>query len=123
MNLKFFFPVSSLNAIIPSLRFAEISKWRYWIASAIVLIILGYAKQVNGSDFNFNSLNGLFTPTAAEKFFDEGTEKFEQEIRILIKMRDSDFTGDILKIQTEFDESEIPEAIIEPDNFLEKTNF
>ena len=107
MNRKFSLPVSSLQAI---------AKWRYAIAFALVLTILGQAKQVSGSDVNLNNLNnlnGLFTPTAAQRFFEKGIENFEKEVRILVRVGESDVTGNILKIQTEFDESEVPETIID----------
>ncbi len=95
MNRKFSLPVSSLQGI---------AKWRYGIAFALVLTILGQAKQVSGSDINLNNLNnlnGLFTPTAAQRFFEKGIENFEKEVRILVRVGESEFTGNILKIQTE----------------------
>ena len=113
MNLKYFFPVSALKAI---------ARWRYAIACVLMLLILGQAKQVNGADFNPNNsvTNALFTPTAAQRFFEEGVKDFEAEIRLLVRTGESDFTEDILQIKTEFDQSEIPEAIVEPDDFWEE---
>lgn len=46
MNRKFSLPVSSLQGI---------ARWRYGIAFALVLTILGQAKQVSGSDVNLKT--------------------------------------------------------------------
>ncbi len=46
------------------------------------------------------SINGLFTPTAAQRFYEAGREDFEREMKYL---RDSEryFSEDILQIDTE----------------------
>lgn len=91
------------------------------IATITILTIFASPKPVNGSELN-NVVNGLFTPTAADRFFQKGVAEFEQEIRILSLIQDSDFTENILDIQTEFDDSKIPEAITSPENF-DRRNF
>ncbi len=63
----------------------------------------------------------MFTPNAAQKFFDQGVENFEKQVRILNIKPEAGLTGDILKIKTEFEESEVPKATINPDDFLEET--
>ena len=68
---------------------------RWAIAIITLLTVLTPAKQVNGSEFN--DVNGLFTPTAADRFFQKGVEKLDREIRILSLIRDSDFTENILE--------------------------
>ncbi|HHP7232337.1 MAG TPA: hypothetical protein ACFCUY_15930 [Xenococcaceae cyanobacterium] len=85
-----------------------IKRWRYAITFALMLLIWVQAKPANGSEINLNHLNGLFTPTAAQRFFEAGREDFEFEVRTLVQMNESEFTGDILQIKTEFDE--LPES-------------
>ncbi|MDJ0746356.1 MAG: hypothetical protein QNJ32_23745 [Xenococcaceae cyanobacterium MO_167.B27] len=64
MNCKSFLGVSLLQAT----------------SLTIMLTISAEAQSVSGSNFN---LNGLFTPNAAQKFFDEGVENLEKQVIVL----------------------------------------
>lgn len=72
------------------------------IAIAIVLILAGdTAKAQDGlASVNDFVLNGLFTPTAAQRFFETGRENFARETRIL-EDPERYFDGDILTIAPE----------------------
>ena len=57
-----------------------------WFNTLLVAVIIGFlavtaAKAENNLDFD--ALNGLFTPTQSERFFQEGRENFEREVEIL----------------------------------------
>ncbi|MDJ0533955.1 MAG: hypothetical protein QNJ70_15955 [Xenococcaceae cyanobacterium MO_207.B15] len=98
MNCKSFLAVSLLQAT----------------SLTIMLTISAEAQSVSGSNFN---LNGLFTSNTAQKFFDEGVENLQKQVTILNIKPEADLTGDILKIKTKFEESEVPKATINPDDF------
>ncbi len=72
------------------------------IAIAIVLMLAGdTAKAQNDlSTVDGFVLNGLFTPTAAQRFFERGRENFDREARIL-EDPERYFAGDILQIDPE----------------------
>ena len=57
------------------------------LAIAILLVIvgaIGTAKgQTNVPNLNQSVINGLFTPTAADRFFEEGRRNMEREREIL----------------------------------------
>ncbi len=57
------------------------------LAIAILLVIvgaIGTAKaQTNAPNVSQSVLNGLFTPTAADRFFEEGRRNMERESEIL----------------------------------------
>ena len=50
------------------------------LAVALGMLVVVAAKAE--SNFNFDVLNGLFTPTQSERFFQAGREDFEREIDI-----------------------------------------
>ena len=64
-----------------------VSFWGTSLAIAIILVIvaaIGTAKAQNTlPNFNQANLNGLFTPTAADRFFEEGRRNMEKEAEIL----------------------------------------
>ena len=79
----------------------------YWleslvIAIAIVLMVAGDTAKAQNSVAAMNDfiLNGLFTPTAAQRFFATGRENFEREAQIL-NAPERYFDGDILQIDSE----------------------
>lgn len=79
----------------------------YWleslvIAIAIVLMIAGETAKAQNSLSLPNSfiINGLFTPTAAQRFFETGRKNFARETRVL-EQPERYFDGDILKIAPE----------------------
>ena len=50
----------------------------------VIIAAIGTAKAQNTlPSFNQSSLNGLFTPTAADRFFEEGRRNLEREAGIL----------------------------------------
>ena len=73
------------------------------LAIAIFLVIVsavGTAKAQNTRpNVNQSSLNGLFTPTSADRFFKQGREQMEREIEILANPEDY-LSGNILQINT-----------------------
>ena len=64
------------------------------------------------------ALNGVFTPTAAERFFEEGREDFEDEIDFL-NNSDDYLNGDLLLFDKELIE-QIQETKPLPDSELNK---
>jgi hypothetical protein len=54
---------------------------------------------------NSQILNGLFTPTNAQRFFEQGRREFQREEKIFVDREDY-FNGDILKIKEEFTSQE-----------------
>ncbi len=72
---------------------------------AIALVIMGNISVAQAQNtavppnLNDSSLNGLFTPTSADRFFEEGRLKFEREIEILTNPEDY-YNGAILQIET-----------------------
>ncbi|MDJ0798207.1 MAG: hypothetical protein QNJ51_15535 [Calothrix sp. MO_167.B12] len=70
---------------------------------AIALVILGTivtAKAQNTlPNLNQSVLNGLFSPTAAERFFEEGRRKMDKETQILVNP-EAYKREDILQINT-----------------------
>ena len=79
-----------------------LSSSRLWTRLAIVLILsISSAANPVTAEIRIDSvLNGLFSPTEAERFFQEGRRKFEQEITILQSSQYS-FSDDILQIDPE----------------------
>lgn len=73
------------------------------LAIAIALVIIGgmgTAKAQNAvPKLNQSVLNGLFSPTAAERFFEEGRRDIEREVKILAHPERYK-REDILKIDT-----------------------
>ena len=66
-----------------------------------------------------NTLNGLFTPTAAQRFFETGKIYFEREIDF-VSDSENYFNGDILQL----DEEELKEPIEEIQQIQnERNNF
>ncbi len=72
------------------------------IAIAIVLMLAGDTAKAQDRLVNVDGfvLNGLFTPTAAQRFFETGRENFDREARIL-EDPERYFAGDILQIDPE----------------------
>lgn len=70
---------------------------------AIVLVLVNAAgtaqAQVNIPNLNDPALNGLFTPTSAQRFFEEGRNKMEREIKILTNSEHY-LREDILQVDT-----------------------
>lgn len=55
-----------------------------WVSTLIFAIIIGLLAVLTvraESNFNFDVLNGLFTPTQSERFFQAGREDFEQAVK------------------------------------------
>ncbi|MGK7953476.1 MAG: hypothetical protein AB4368_33010 [Xenococcaceae cyanobacterium] len=75
------------------------------LAIAIALVIVGKMNTAQAQNavvppnLNQSSVNGLFTPTSADRFFEEGRRKFEREIEILTHPEDY-YNGAILQIET-----------------------
>ena len=74
--------------------------------SAIVLAILltGAFTSAKAQFISQTVINGLFTPTEAQRFFQEGRRKFESDARILSNS-DYYFNSNILQISPELLES------------------
>ena len=57
------------------------------VAITLILVIVGAMETARAQNtlpsFNQSVLNGLFSPTAAERFFEEGRRDMEREIEIL----------------------------------------
>ena len=70
---------------------------------AILIVVfgaMGTAKAQNTlPKLNQSALNGLFTPTAAQRFFEEGRSNMEREAQILANP-ERYFSGDLLQINT-----------------------
>ena len=79
-----------------------ISSWKFIVINffiTLVITIPAQAQNLSSSIKNVNpAINGLFTPTAADLFFQEGREKFEEEIQL---NRNNNFDSDLLKIDEE----------------------
>ena len=64
-----------------------VSRFGISLAIAILLVIfgaIGTAKaQTDVTNASQSVLNGLFTPTAADRFFEEGRRNMEREVEIL----------------------------------------
>ena len=73
------------------------------LAIAIALVIVGATATAKAQstipNFNQSDLNGLFTPTAAQRFFEEGRLNLEREAEILANP-ERYYSGDILQINT-----------------------
>ena len=90
------------------------------IAIAVIVSTITTAKAQNNLPPVENTLNGLFSPTAAQRFFETGRIVFEREIDF-ISDSENYFNDDILQL----DEEELREPIeeipqiqnIEPNNF------
>ncbi len=55
-----------------------------WVNTLIFATIIGLLAVFTvkaESNFNFDVVNGLFTPTQSERFFQAGREDFEQEVK------------------------------------------
>lgn len=77
------------------------------IAIALIILLAGSVKIVEAQNISVRVqnipprvINGLFTPTQSQRFFQEGRRKFELEVKILDNPEDY-FNGDILKIPPE----------------------
>lgn len=57
-----------------------------WVNPLLLAVLIGLwlAKPVKAKNPGLNSLNGLFTPTQAEQFFQAGKDDFAQEVEIFI---------------------------------------
>ena len=71
----------------------------FFVAIFLVLVsAVATAKaQDNLPNISQHSLNGLFYPTAADRFFEAGREDFEQEIDLIVNSEQY-FNQDILQI-------------------------
>ena len=73
---------------------------------AIILVLISaiataQAQHNTSFDTNFNSaLNGIFFPTAADRFFQVGREDFEREIDFVARP-EKYLTGELLQIDAE----------------------
>ena len=67
---------------------------------AIVMGILTAWAAKAEDNFNFNVLNGLFTPTESERFFQAGREDFEREVE-MFNHPERYLSDDLLKINPE----------------------
>ena len=55
-----------------------------WVNTLVFAIVIGFLAVFTvraESNFNLDPLNGLFTPTQSERFFQAGREDFEQEVK------------------------------------------
>ena len=74
---------------------------------AIIIVLLSAVATAKAQNNSFNipdsTRNGLFTPTAAQRFFEQGRKSFEREADILVN---SDFylNEDLLQIDPELRE-------------------
>lgn len=82
-----------------------VSRFCTSLAIAIALVILGKMNTAQAQNavippnLNDSSFNSLFTPTSADRFFEEGRRNFEREIEILTHPEDY-YNGAILQIET-----------------------
>lgn len=84
---------------------------------AVAIVIITAIATANAQD-NLNVLNGLFTPTSAQRFFQVGRENFEQEVEIFIHP-ERYVTEDLLRIDPklikQMEETQ-PTSNFEPDS-------
>lgn len=76
------------------------------IAIAVIVSTMTTAKAQNNIPQVENTLNGLFSPTAAQRFFETGKIDFEREIDFVTDSENY-FNSDILQL----DEEELRELI------------
>ena len=95
------------------------------LAIAIIIVLLSAVTtakaQSNIPNIPNSILNGLFTPTAAQRFFEKGRTNFEREIDYLVNS-DFYFNEDLLQIDPESRElmkETMPLANFKQDNFLD----
>lgn len=90
------------------------------IAIALIVSTITTAKAQNNLPPVENTLNGLFTPTAAQRFFETGRINFEKEIDFVTDSENY-FNGDILQL----DEEELRKPIEENKQFqnIENNSF
>lgn len=93
------------------------------IATAIILVgAIATAKaQVNLSEVRESNFNGLFTPTAAQRFYETGRKDFEREADFLATP-ERYLSRDILQIDPELQEQireNKPIGDPQPDNFYD----
>ena len=78
------------------------SSWKFIVTNLFITlfsIMPTQAQNLTPRIKNMDStVNGLFTPTAADLFFQEGRENFEEEIKL---NRQNNFDIDLLKIDEE----------------------
>lgn len=74
-----------------------------WFNTLLLATIIGFLTVIAAkaeNDLNFDALNGLFTPTQSEKFFQAGREDFEREIKFF-NHPERYLREDLLKIDSE----------------------
>lgn len=76
------------------LCFFAIAFWSFPVLSATT------QAQSNIPIVSNSTLNGLFTPTAAQRFFEAGRDDFEREIKFVTNS-ETYFNGDLLQIDEE----------------------
>lgn len=88
--------------------------WLNTLLLAIVIGLLAVFAAKAESNLNFDALNGLFTPTQSERFFQAGRADFEREVEIFnhpeLYLRD-----DLLQID--------PELIEQMDRYNSAVDF
>ena len=70
--------------------------WETWLLALFMGIFSVVAVKAE-ENFNFDMLNGLFTPTQSERFFQKGREDFEREVN-LFTHSEKHFSDDLLQI-------------------------
>ena len=70
------------------------------IAIAITIGAITNSSAQNNPPVQTPNINGLFTPTAAQRFFETGRNNFEKEIDSVIDSEDS-FSKDLLQLNPE----------------------
>ena len=60
-----------------------IFNWFNSLVLAVAIVIVAAITTAKAQN-SFNIINGLFTPTQADRFFQAGREDFEQEVKIFI---------------------------------------
>lgn len=87
--------------------------WFNAVAVAIAIVITAAIGTAKGQDY-YDAINGLFTPTQAENFFQTGREDFEREIEIF-NHPERYFKDDFLQID--------PKLIEQMDRSRQQHNF
>ncbi len=81
----------------------SISSFCKSLAIALILVVISAMSNAQAQstvpNLNESSLNGLFTPTSAQRFFEEGRRNMEREAQILANPEHY-FDGGLLQINT-----------------------
>lgn len=79
-----------------------ISSWKFVAISFLIILFSSIPTKAQNHQLLANNIdstvNSLFTPTSADRFFQEGREQFEEEIQL---DRDKYFDSNLLTIDEE----------------------